>query len=64
MNSLFYTFITYFESAAHPAGGKASTPKKKRTASAPFVNPRATPDSQNIRSLVKKEDSFRRSPAP
>ena len=63
MNNLLHGFVTLFETVAHPAGGKM-TMSKKRKNSVATVNPKATPDSLNIRDLIKRQDSFRRNPAP
>jgi hypothetical protein len=64
MNTYIHSVMAYFEQVVHPAGGKSSADKRKKRSSASSVLPRATPDSMNIRDLYKREDSFRRNPAP
>ena len=64
MNTYLHSFMTYFEQVVHPAGGKSSTDKRKKRSSTSTVFPKATPDSMNIRELYKRQDSFRRNPAP
>jgi hypothetical protein len=65
MNTHLQSAFTYLENVVHhPAAGKAVAQKKKRRASAMPVIPKATPDSLNIRDMFKKQDSFRRNPAP
>lgn len=64
MNTYIHSVMTYFEQVMHPAGGKSPADKRKKRSSASSVFPRATPDSMNIRELYKREDSFRRNPAP
>lgn len=63
MNNLLQNVVALFENAAHPAGGKLTMAKKRKNSVA-TVNPKATPDSLNIRDLIKRQDSFRRNPAP
>ena len=63
MNTLLQNVFTLFETVAHPAGGKLTINKKRKNSIA-SVNPKATPDSLNIRDLVKRQDGFRRNPAP
>jgi len=64
MNTCLHSVFCYFEHVAHPAAGKLVADKKKKRASAVTINPKATPDSLNIRDMYKKQDSFRRNPAP
>jgi hypothetical protein len=64
MNYYIHHVYTLFEQVMHPAAGKLISEKKKKRTSVPPFNPRATPDSRNIREVVKRQDSFRRSPAP
>jgi hypothetical protein len=64
MNTYLHIVFTYFEHVVHPAGGKSSADKRKKRNSTGMVFPRATPDSMNIRDLAKRQDSFRRNPAP
>lgn len=64
MNNYLHSVFAYIENVAHPAAGKMVISKKKKTSVAAFVNPKATPDSLNIRDLIKRQDSFRRNPAP
>lgn len=64
MNTYLQTVSALFVYALHPAAGKAVVEKKRKRASNHFVPPRATPDSLNIRDIIKKGDSFRRNPAP
>ena len=64
MNTYLHSVMTYFELVAHPASGKSSTDKRKKRNVASMVFPRATPDSMNIRELYKRQDGFRRNPAP
>lgn len=64
MNVHIQNFPAALVYALHPAAGKDIAEKKKRRSSAITVNPKATPDSLNIRDAFKKQDSFRRSPAP
>ena len=63
MNNLLQNFAALFETVAHPAGGKLTFNKKRKNSIA-TVNPKATPDSLNIRDLAKRQDSYRRNPAP
>jgi hypothetical protein len=64
MNTYLLSVITYFELVAHPAAGKSAAEKRKKRNTASTVFPKATPDSMNIRDLSKRQDSFRRNPAP
>ncbi len=64
MNTYIHSVMTYFDKVVHPAGGKSSVDKRKKRSETGFVFPKATPDSMNIRDLYKREDSFRRNPAP
>lgn len=64
MNIYLQNIYSIFEQVVHPAGGKAVAEKMKKRHSAPAFQPKATPDSLNIRDLVKRQDSFRRNPAP
>lgn len=64
MNTYLHSIITLFEQVVHPAGGKSSPEKTKKRSSVVPVIPKATPDSLNIRELYKRQDSFRRNPAP
>ena len=64
MNTYLHSFLTYFEQVVHPAAGKSSAEKRKKRSGASTVIPKATPDSMNIRDLYKRQDSFRRNPAP
>lgn len=63
MNHRLQNFFALFEQAAHPAAGKngASKSRKKTPYS---TNHKATPDCLNLRDLAKKQDGFRRNPAP
>jgi hypothetical protein len=64
MKPYIHGVFTLFENVLHPAAGKAYTGKRKKRSSLPSVGSRATPDSLNIRDIIKRQDSFRRSPAP
>jgi hypothetical protein len=64
MNTYLHNVMLYFEQVVHPAGGKSVAEKRKKRSSASTVFPRATPDSMNIRDLYKRQDGFRRNPAP
>jgi hypothetical protein len=64
MTTYFHSAVSYFEQIIHPAAGKGSSEKKRKRSGIPPVISRATPDSLNIRELMKKQDSFRRNPAP
>lgn len=64
MNNYLQTVSALFVYALHPAAGQAAIEKKRKRASNNSVPPRATPDSLNIRDIIKKQDSFRRNPAP
>ena len=64
MNAYFSQILSLFEFVAHPAAGKAAMEKTTKRSSSLAVIPKATPDSLNMRGLMKKEDSFRRNPAP
>lgn len=64
MNNYLQSILIYFESVAHPAAGKMMISKKRRRSDAIMVNPNASPDSLNIRDIAKRQDSFRRNPAP
>lgn len=64
MNESLQTISACFTRVFHPAAGKEAVEKKKRRSSPVTLYPKATPDSQNIRGLFKKQDSFRRNPAP
>lgn len=64
MNTVLHSTIACFESVLHPAAGKSILEKKKQRAKAFPINPKASPDSLNIREMVRKQDSFRRNPAP
>lgn len=64
MKPYFHSVITYFEQVVHPAGGKTPAEKRKKRNTTSKVFPSATPDSMNIRDLYKKQDGFRRNPAP
>lgn len=64
MNTFLHNVPFDFEKVMHPAAGKMMIPKKKNRSSAIAVIPKATPDSLNIRDMFKKQDNFRRNPAP
>jgi hypothetical protein len=64
MNTYLHNVYTYFEQVVHPAGGKSTADKRKKRNTASAIFPRATPDSMNIRDLYKRQDGFRRNPAP
>jgi hypothetical protein len=64
MNTYLLTVFTRFENVVHPAAGKTMIGKKKKRSAATAVNPKATPDSLNIRDLIKRQDSYRRNPIP
>lgn len=64
MHTCLYNVFQYFEAVVHPAAGKITKHKKKKRTAAATVIPRATPDSLNIRDVMKKADGFRRNPAP
>lgn len=64
MNDYLQSILIYFENVAHPAAGKMAILKKRKRSDTITVPPNATPDSLNIRDLIKRQDSFRRNPAP
>ena len=64
MNTYLQNVSALFVYVLHPAAGKAVVEKKKKRTSNNSIPPRATPDSLNIRDIIKKQDSFRRNPAP
>jgi hypothetical protein len=64
MNNYLQSILMYFENVAHPAAGKYANLKKRKRSGASSLNPNATPDSLNIRDLIKRQDGFRRNPAP
>ncbi len=64
MNHYFHHVFNLFDYVVHPAAGKpVSGKQKKRSNNAP-VSPRATPDSIDIRDANKKQEGYRRNPAP
>lgn len=64
MNNYIYNAIILFEQVIHPAAGRGTIEKKKSQRSPAAIYPKATPDSLNIRDVIKRQDSFRRNPAP
>ena len=64
MNNYLQDVFNLFENVFHPAAGKPVSEKKKRRSSVPAMQPKAPPDSLNIRDYTKRQDSFRRNPAP
>lgn len=64
MTTYIHHFFNYFENVLHPAAGKSVLEKKKRSTVNNIAPSRATPDSLNLRDMLKKQDGFRRNPAP
>ena len=64
MNAFLYSFLNYFETVIHPAAGKNEVQKTKRRNSKATQQLQPTPDCQNTRSSVRKNDYVRRNPAP
>ena len=64
MNTYLSNVLFYFENVIHPAGGKAEAQKRKRKPGKSNFTRQASPDSLNIRSVVKASNSVRRNPAP
>lgn len=64
MNHRLQSIFALFEQAAHPAAGKSGASKSRKKSTGHAINHKATPDCLNLRDLVKKQDSFRRNPAP
>ena len=66
MTSYLRNLFGYFENVIHPASGSASdggADKRKRKARKNNYL-QASPDEFNLRGVVKKQDKFRRNPAP
>jgi hypothetical protein len=64
MNTYLHDVFTLFENVLHPAAGKPIAAKQKKRSTNSSIIPKATPDSLNIRDILKRQDSFRRDPAP
>lgn len=64
MNSYFHNLFLLFENVVHPAAGSLVSDKHKKRNSNMLVNPKATPDSLDIRNSYKNQGGFRRNPAP
>ncbi len=64
MNSYIRGIVIYFENVLHPAAGwNSDTEKRKRKAQKPnhFL---PSPECFNVRGVSKKNDAYRRNPAP
>lgn len=64
MTTYIHHFLSYVEHVLHPAAGKSLLEKKRKTTGKTGIPPSATPDSLDLRSMLKKQDHFRRNPAP
>ena len=64
MNHYLHNVTALFLPVFHPAGGRTESEKKRKKTATPPFRLKATPDSQNIRDQFKKQDGFRRNPAP
>jgi hypothetical protein len=60
LRNLFY----YFENVIHPAGGNDESGEKRKRRSRKSNDLQSSPDSFNIRGVVKKQDKTRLNPAP
>ena len=65
MNAYLRNLFGYFENVLHPASGMSSDNSEKRRRRSKKSNSlQASPDEFNIRGVFKKQDKFRRNPAP
>ena len=64
MNAYLRNLFGYFENVLHPATGAPDNSEKRKRRAKKNNSLQVSPDEFNIRGVVKKQDKFRRSPAP
>lgn len=65
MNSYLRTLFGYFENVLHPASGWDTKAEKRKRKSIPAATSiQVSPESFNVRGVVKKQDQYRKNPAP
>ena len=64
MNTYLRSLFVYFENVLHPASGWSENGSEKRKRKAKKIQESNSPESFNLRGVLKKQDKQRLNPAP